>query len=114
MADLNESTIKHIVQQELKALQQEIGQLRHKVESYESYFRDIHRMQQEVHQVLPDMERLLQQTRDMANITSALNQMRNFIEDIACRTRELERGSGITTAYISARVRERAERGLST
>lgn len=114
MADLNESTIKQIVQQEVRNLSQELVQLRRKVDSYEGYFRDIHCMQRDMHQMMPDIERLLQQTRELAGANQMINQLRVFVEDIACRTRELERGNDLTTAYISARVRERAERGLST
>lgn len=113
MADLNESTIKGIVQHEMRGLHQEINQLRHKVDSYETYFRDIHRMQQDMHRMIPDMDRLLQQTRELSGVQQVVQQLRVFIEDIAMRTRELEKGNDLTTAYISARVRERAERGLS-
>ena len=114
MADLNESTIKHIVQQELRGLHQEITQLRRKTESYEAYFRDIHRMQQDLHQMMPDLNRMAQQTRELSGVQHIVQQLKCFIEDIAARTRELERNSDLTTTYISARMRERAERGLTT
>lgn len=113
MADLNESKIQQIVQHELQGLNREVGQLRQRVEGYETHFREIRTLQQDIHRVLPDIDKLLQQMREIAATSQCMQQVRAQVEDMALRIREFERHITTSATYAECRLRERAERGLS-
>ncbi len=113
MADLSESSIHHIVHDELKELSKEMSKLHDMLHRVETRFNELHSMQNELHSAVNEISKVMYQTQDIPTSNRLLERLQSAVTDLQQRLQSIEHHAGFTAGYLSSQMKDREERGLS-
>ncbi|PID31284.1 hypothetical protein CR983_01910 [Candidatus Saccharibacteria bacterium] len=111
MADLNESTIKQAVQQELQTVRSDVGQVKSQLAQLERRLQEISSVHDDTRRMIAQIERLLSQTREVSATQTLMSHISGAVDELRARLQSIERCSAASAIYAEKRLRERTERG---
>jgi hypothetical protein len=113
VADLSESTIKGIVQQELSGIKNDLSRINSALSNLEGRMQEVRSIHNDVRQVMPDVARLLQQTKDACAVQAVMYRLAAGVEEVRQQVYKIEQCSTASSLYARQRMQERSERGYA-